>query len=104
VTGRSGEAFLTCTGCGTSCLPTFDVAEWLDITDMARWCDMTLSDRGGSSLAGSDTATVEGTRDNPQSNSRLPRVVEEGRGLAPVGRAIRLLRKSARYSAIQRFV
>jgi hypothetical protein len=70
-------------------MPVLDEAEKFDITDWALLCDWAVSHRVGSSSAA-------GTDGTPGNDSRRSCVVEEGSGLAPLGRLMRLLRSSAR--------
>jgi hypothetical protein len=106
--GTTSEGFKIATGgdCTaggwTSCRPVLEVTdEYVDIEDCARRCDEKLAGRGAAvtradSFGGNSGAgigcgcTCVAT---PLSESRL---LLEGGGLAPLGRATRLLRRSAR--------
>lgn len=86
-------------GCCANCRPVREFTdEYVDSEDWARLCDSTLEERGfdsstGDAGKGSATAAVA-----PLSESRRLLV---GKGLAPLGRATRFVRRSDRYEAIE---
>lgn len=82
----------------TSCLPVRDVTEeYVEREDWARLWDRTLEDRGGASTGDSGAWSAGAFGAAPLSESRR---LLGGKGLAPLGRATRLLRRSDRYEAI----
>lgn len=82
-------------GCCTSWRPVLDATdENIDTDDCARWWDALLVERGSLPSEGEASVVVSGTGAGfPLIDSRR---VEEGCGLAPLGRAIRLFLRSAR--------
>jgi hypothetical protein len=104
--GTTSEGFKIATGCDcdcggwTICRPARDVTEeYVESDDWARLCDEKLAERIAESPEAEsvDCVCVTGAVcvlvATPLSDSRL---LLAGRGLAPLGRATRLLRRSAK--------
>jgi hypothetical protein len=106
----SGATGAPCAGGGwASCLPVLEATdEYVEKADWARLCESALVERGAVSPVGESGSSLWTVVVVSFESRRLVVVVDSfesrrllaGCGLAPLGRATRLLRRSDKYAAV----